>query len=338
MKWIIGVIAVVLMLLVWGFFSYGSMRDSFYEVIEGGGSASITVSEGDDVFLVADTLKDSGLIQRYWVFVVGAWQENLHKKLKAGTYDIARGQSPYEVLRILTKEVEYVGEVEVTFPEGWTAKKMADRLSARGLDGETFYAIVSGPYEHWFVRYSFLREAKATTLEGYLFPDTYRFGAGDDAEQIVSRMLDTFERKVIEALEGDFDASTRSLGEIITMASIIETEVRTTEDRKKVSNIFWKRLDDDFLLQSDATLEYVLSTNAVQHNAEDLEADTLYNSYKHKGLPPGPVSNPSVDAIKAALAPESTPYYYFLSDPATGKTYFAENYDTHLRNKTIVGL
>jgi UPF0755 protein len=117
------------------------------------------------------------------------------------------------------------------------------------------------------------------------------------------------------------------------MASIIEKEVRSTSDMKIVSGIFWNRIKNGQALQSCATLAYVLGVNKAQYSLEDTKVDSLYNTYKYRGLPPGPIANPGLDAITAAIYPESTNYNYFLSDPATGKTIYSKTLDEHNANK-----
>lgn len=129
-------------------------------------------------------------------------------------------------------------------------------------------------------------------------------------------------------------AQKKALHEIIIMASITEGEVQTDDDRKIVAGLFWNRLSIGMALGSDATLEYALGTNDKQHTIAQTKINSPYNTYLYKGLPPGPVSNPGISAINAAIYPTDSPYNYFLSDPKTGQTIFSKTFDEHVANKT----
>ncbi|KKQ14969.1 MAG: hypothetical protein US25_C0015G0002 [Candidatus Moranbacteria bacterium GW2011_GWE1_36_7] len=141
-----------------------------------------------------------------------------------------------------------------------------------------------------------------------------------------------------DALLDEISKQKKTLYDVITMASIIEGEVQTDEDRKIVSGLFWNRLKIGQAFGSDATLEYVLGGNKRQHSLAETKTDSPYNTYLYKGLPPGPVSNPGISAIRAAIYPIETEYNYFLSDPKTGKTIFSKTFEEHVVNKGKYGL
>ena len=145
-------------------------------------------------------------------------------------------------------------------------------------------------------------------------------------------MLDNFEVKFTDQMKEDAKNGNMSIYEIVTLASIIEKEVRTEEDRKIVAGIFYDRLNNNVGLQSDATVNYVTGKQALQPSADDIEVDSPYNTYKYRGLPPGPISNPSLSAIKAAIYPEKSDYFYFLTKQ-DGTTVFSKTYEEHLENK-----
>jgi UPF0755 protein len=326
-------------LLVGGYFFYTWIDNAYYERRSFTGTDQFTIEEGEEVTNIASRLETEGFINDDTVFLWGAWKNGTYSEIRSGTYDIARNLSSFEIVQILTKKEPVVKEIKVTFPEGWTVKKMAQRLNEKGLPGDAFHEQVLKPSEEIKRVYDFLEDLpEGATLEGYMFPDTYLFSESTQAEFIVQKMLDAFDTKVVQVFGEDIASQGKSLHEIIIMASIVEMEVRTQDDRDLVSGIFWSRLADDFPLQSDATLEYVLQTNAVQHTSEDLQLESPYNSYKYGGLPPGPVSQPSVISIHAAVHPQDSDYYYFLSDPKTGETHFASNFEDHKRNKIKVGL
>jgi UPF0755 protein len=171
------------------------------------------------------------------------------------------------------------------------------------------------------------------TLEGFLFPDTYRIFRDAGAERIIEKMLDNFGDKLTSQMREDIKKQERTIYETIIMASIIEKEVRTPEDMQIVSGIFWDRIKNGQALESCATLAYILGVNKAQYSEEDTKIDSLYNTYKYRGLPPSPISNPGLNAIKAAIYPKYTEYNYFLSRPDTGETVFSRTYAEHLENK-----
>jgi UPF0755 protein len=181
--------------------------------------------------------------------------------------------------------------------------------------------------------YEFLIDKpQSATLEGYLFPDTYRFYKSATPDQVVQKLLDTFGEKVILPLQDQITESKHTIFQIITLASIIEKEVKSDADRRIAAGIFWKRLELGMPLQSDATVNYITGKQALQPTNADLSTDSLYNTYKYPGLPPGPIDNPSFSAIRAVVNPEETSYLYFLTKP-DGTTVFSKTYEEHLANK-----
>ncbi|MCX6800499.1 MAG: endolytic transglycosylase MltG, partial [Candidatus Falkowbacteria bacterium] len=169
-------------------------------------------------------------------------------------------------------------------------------------------------------------------LEGYLFPDTYRIFKNASVKDIINKMLTTLESKITDQMRADVKKQGKTIHEILTMASLIEKEVRSKEDMQIVSGIFWNRVNKGMRLESDATLSYYFDDNLSAHSGDALKAETPYNSYKYEGLPPTPIGNPGLNAINAAIYPTKTNYFYFLSGN-DGTTYYAETYNAHLKNK-----
>jgi UPF0755 protein len=185
-----------------------------------------------------------------------------------------------------------------------------------------------------FAKPDFLKDAPADAdLEGFLFPDTYRVFKNATAEDIVQKLLDNFNDKLTLDLRTDIAKQGKSIFDVITMASIIEKEVKSPEDMKIVSGIFWQRTGDSYPLESCATLAYILGVNKKQYTYEDTKINSPYNTYQNAGLPPGPICNPGLAAIQAAIYPQTTDYHYFLTRPDTGATIFSKTYQEHLRNK-----
>ena len=300
---------------------------------------SITIPEGSSVWEIAEILKEKELISFPSIFVFGVWKDDLRGKFQAGIFDIPQGVTVSELAYFLTLKTSLQKEdIRITFPEGWTISQMADRLEENALPGKEFLALAKKP-DAFFDRFPFLGQLpQGATLEGFLFPDTYFFDPETSPEDIIVKMLQTFSKKVFEQNKEVFGPEGEKIFSFIVMASIIEGEVRSSEDRRLVSGIFAKRIESGMPLQSDATLAYVLEERKVQHSAEDLSKDSPYNTYKYQGLPPGPICNPSLNAIQSSIEPTVSEYWFFLNDPKTGETYFAKDFEEHKRNKAKVGL
>ena len=307
------------------YYSHGTSKETVSFVIEKG--------EGNKI--IGERLEKERLISGKYYFYYYVWSHKLTSQILPDDYELSGTMAIPEIVLTVTKEQDK--NIKVTFPEGWTSKQMAERLSAKGLTGDEFLKIVNNPGEIKN-QYSFFTDPKIKTLEGYLFPETYFFTKEMDAETMAKKMLGIFNAKITSQMQNDALKNGKTLNEIIIMASIIEGEVRTDEDRKIVSGIFWKRLKEGKALQSCATLTYVTGENKKQYSEADTKIQSLYNTYLYKGLPPAPISNPGLSAITTAIYPAKTTYNYFLSDPETGKTIFSKTYEEHTANKTKYGL
>lgn len=307
------------------FYSHNNSKENkIFEIQKGQGNGE--VSQG---------LLEENLISGKWYFYYYMKTRNLLDKIMPGKYELNGGMTIPEIASLITSQKEEY--IKITFPEGWTAKKMAERLSENGLDGEEFLKIVQNP-EEIKQKYAIINDKNIKTLEGFLFPDTYFFKPETTAENIVSKMLDNFTNKITPEIQNAIKGQNKNLYEIITMASIIEKEVNSSEDRKIVSGIFWSRIKIGQALQSCATLAFVLGENKKQYSFADTRVNSPYNTYINKGLTPGPISNPGISSITAAVYPQDSNYNYFLSDPETGKTIFSKTLEEHNTNKDKYGL
>ncbi len=300
---------------------------------------TVSIESGDNALVVGQKLTQAGIISGKYYFAFYLWRAGKLHAIVAGVYEFPKGMQIPEAMRIVTGGEVVPMRVKVTFPEGWTAKDMSQRLSANKLPGDDFLAVVKNPTQDLKNAYPFLKDLPTgATLEGYLFPDTYYFAKDVTGEEIVKKMLEDFSIKVVPVIKNDLENQKKSLFEIVTMASVVEGEVKNDSDRKIVAGLFWNRLENQMPLQSDATLEYALGTNKIQHSIAETKTDSPYNTYQNKGLPPGPVSNPGLASIVATLQPQKTDFVYFLSDPKTGKTIFAKTFEQHVANKAKYGL
>lgn len=219
-----------------------------------------------------------------------------------------------QYIKYKTEEKAISNEITVTIPEGYNVRQIGEALERAGL----------------FSKEDFVSEAQKH--EGYLFPDTYRFYKTSNSEQVIGKMRDNFAKKIAPEILSEAKRARRTLEQIIITASILEKEVKSTEDRKLAAGILWKRLGLGMGLNVDAALTYVLGKPSGELTEADLKYDSPYNTYRYRGLPPGPISNPGLDAILAALYPTASEYFYYLTDK-NGATRYARTLEEHRLNR-----
>ncbi|OIO07230.1 endolytic transglycosylase MltG [Candidatus Falkowbacteria bacterium CG_4_10_14_0_2_um_filter_41_15] len=223
-------------------------------------------------------------------------------------------------------------EKVITVIEGWNIKQIDNYLVEQGvkLDGQ----LADFKVRDYKSDYDFLADAPAgADLEGYLFPDTYRVFASTTADDVAQKMLNNFSSKVTPEMLAEISRQKKTLHQIVTMASVVEKEVTSQNDMKVVAGIFWDRIKNGQALESCATLAYVLGENKIQYTYEDTRVKSPYNTYINRGLPPGPIANPGLNAISGTIYPTYTDYNYFLSRSDTKETVFSKTYEEHTLNK-----
>jgi UPF0755 protein len=295
---------------------------------------SFSVEEGESFANIAERLEDAEVIpSSFWFRVAGKFS-GLANKVRSGTTQVTPGDRSADILGSLIYP-SGVEEVTITIPEGYTLHQIGSTVRAAlpQITEEEWDKVtgVSSP----FVQDTFVVSAQKPAdvdLEGYLFPDTYRFFIDASAEDVVERMLRTMESRVSSLGDPTGDAQNMTTHDLLTLSSIIEREVRDSEDMRQVSDIFLKRLDIGMALQSDATINYVTGGDDPSVSLADRDLDSPYNTYQYPGLPPGPISNPGMNALRAVWNPEENDYYYFLTD-SQGNVYYAKTHDEHVVNK-----
>ena len=303
-------------------------------------SSSFTISQGQGVNQISHNLVEQGIIRNSLSFETYVFLKGIQSQFKAGDYQLPSVVNLKRLTEILTQG-QSVEEWELKVIEGLTIKDIAFILENRGSfqAEELMEATGVGQPNNSFTfdisHYDFLQDKPASAhLEGYLFPDTYRFFTYSTIDDIIRKMLNNFDKKLIPQLRQDIQAQDKTIFDIITMASIIEREVMSDKDRAIVSGIFWKRLEIGMPLQADSTINYVTGKKTPAVSAQDLEVDSLYNTYKYPGLTPGPICNPSLSAIQAAIYPQESDYWYFLTEiDGEGNVHYAEDFEGHKENK-----
>ncbi|MEK9165280.1 MAG: endolytic transglycosylase MltG [Patescibacteria group bacterium] len=261
--------------------------------------------------------------------------KNLDRELQAGHYEFPEEKMSLKDLIEFLASGAKAREISFTVPEGYTIDQIDDFLVNKGLvDKEEFSRAIEEEFSIFNFQFSNNFQFSISHLEGYLFPDTYRVYNGAGAEEIIKKMLANFERKISADLLAEVKNQGRSLYEVITMASILEREVKIEEDMKLVADILWRRLKSDMQLEVDSTLNYVLTDDERRASLtfDQLKIDSPYNTYKYKGLPPTAICNPGLKAIRAAIYPEPNDYWFYLSKP-DGETMFAKTYEKQVMNK-----
>jgi UPF0755 protein len=287
-------------------------------------SVVFTIKKGDGGREIAVNLEEKDLIKVATLFRIYNIFKGTSGELQAGEYLL----SPSMTVPEITKKF-VLGDViteNITIIEGWSLKEIGQYLGEKGFSEEEFLELAKKDFSPEF---DFLKDKpKDMNLEGYIFPDTYEIQKGETLEDILIKTLQNFDRKLTQDLRQEIENQGNTIFEIVTMASMIEKEVKTFEDKKIVSGILWKRLENNMPLQVDATISYITGKKAMNISVEETEIDSPYNTYKYKGLPLGPICNPGLESILASIYPESSDYWYYLSTP-DGKTIFSKTLEEH---------
>lgn len=297
----------------------------------------LEIPKGASVGEIALKLKDADLIRSKLGFQSLVWFKGVSQKLQAGEYSFEDKMSLADIVRMLTQGLGALNEKQFTIIEGWGKDEIVDYFKERGvMEKEDFTAIVRQGCQAAGVDcedFQFLSDKPSNIgLEGYLFPDTYRVFKDANAQDVIVRLLENFDSKLTPEMRNDITEQGKKIFDVVRMASIVEAEVPHEEDRPIVAGILWKRLDANMALQVDSTLNYATGGKNAALTREELAIDSPYNTYKYRGLPPTPIGNPGLSALRAAIYPTHTAYWYFLSDE-DGVTHFGRTLEEHNANK-----
>ncbi len=320
-----------------------SVGNDVFALVKSDAEYTVVVPEGADIDDIADILAENGIIKYPTVFKIYSMLRKDNGNFVAGEYSITPAQDYDDLLYAFKPKKPKRTEVSVTIPEGYTVDDIIDLFVSKGMGTREGFvdAIQNYDFEFWFLDelQGNMDPARPYRLEGYLFPDTYYFYSDSSEETILYKMLSNFNAKFPEEYKIRCEELGMTVDQVITLASIIQMEAKYADEYGKVSSVFHNRMnkprETNGKLESDATIQYALDERKQDLTEADLNMDSPYNTYLYAGLPPGPISNPCLNAINWAMYPDKTDYYYFVATK-TGRSLFAETLSEHNKNVASV--
>jgi len=314
-----------------------SCYDSAYHERQGE-EIVFTVKNGEGVSQVAIKLFQNGIVDSQFCFKYYVWRNDLSAKIQAGKYILHKESSAQNVVSTLVSGEVISRERDVKIIEGLRDDEIGQYLENQSVGTKNeFLKVVAVPLKSWSLPFSppdFLTLADQDKgLNGFLFGDTYRIYDDAGVNDVLYKMLSNLNNKLSQSDVEAIKNNDYSLNEIMVLASIIEKEVRGDNDRRVVSGILRKRLDIGMRLEVDSTINYITKKKNPQSTYSDLQIESPYNTYKNYGLPPGPICNPSLGSILAAIYPKESSYLFYLNRLDTGETIFSHDFNEHIRNK-----
>ena len=297
-------------------------------------NAEIIIEEGSGSRKIAKLLKEEGVIGSHLAFLVRLQFSEYSGKLQYGTYEVKNGMSMNQLFKILATEGAKENTINLTVPEGYTAEMIGARLEEKGVCTKKAFleaASTKEGYDFEWLSDIEEKEGKKYILQGYLYPDTYNIYKTASPKEIITLMLENFEKHYKE-IETD-----QSMDRIVILASVIERETSVPSERVTIAGVIENRIKKDMRLQIDPTALYPLTDGMYDKKKvtyDDLKIDSPYNTYRNKGLPVGPICNPSVDCMKAAANPEKHEYLYYHTKSADSKEHeFFKTYKEHINSQ-----
>lgn len=285
----------------------------------------VVIPSGASTTKIADILESEGLIRNATLFKVLSKDLGADGKMQAGEYIVSKSMSSEGMINKFISGDVYIETFMFTIPEGFERRQIAEKLAGEGLIDETrFNALLA---EKSF-DYRFLESIDAaTSLEGFLFPETYEMKAGSNEEAIINKMLSQFNVIFKDEYYNRAEELGMTINEVITLASVIEREAQLDTERALVSGVFHNRINKGWKLQSCATVQYILGERKEVLSYDDIAIESPFNTYINAGLPPSPIASPGEKSIIAALYPEETDYMFFVAS--------GDNNGSHIFSKTL---
>lgn len=319
------ILAILIFLSLGGLFYYRAVNSPDTFLSANSQPVLVTIKQGMNVKQIGDHLYQNGIIGNVAVFRIAAKLKGLENSLQAGEYAIVPGTSMSRVLQMMAQgETAYR---QLTVPEGYTIDQIADLLEKKRLGAASrFRAAAQKNKAPADASQSFTGKY---SVEGYAFPNTYRFSSAATEEQILLLMLQEFDKQVTPEMKDRAQALGLPMRDVIILASLVEKEAQLAQDRPIIAAVFINRLKMGMPLQSCATIQYILGYPKPELSVQDTMISSPYNTYQNMGLPPGPIANPGLAAIQAVLYPAQTDYLYFVADKQ-GAHHFSKTYEEHL--------
>ena len=269
-------------------------------------SVKVTIPKGASLKEVSTTLQDYNIIRNERSFLLAVKTLGYEKDMPAGRFKLVKASTNFDIIDQLVNGIQV--NKRVTILEGWTidviAKELHDKI---GIDQDEFKSACTNELLLWKWGIS------EKTVEGYLFPNTYLFSEEEDVQDIIGRMINEYKQRITLEFRDRMQELGMEEKEIITLASIIEGEAIYDKERAVISGVYHNRLNIGMRLQADPTIQYIINDSPRRLLNKDLKIKSPYNTYLNKGLPPGPINNPGIESIKAALYPAETDYIYFVA-------------------------
>jgi len=296
----------------------------------------VEIAQGESLTQITINLQKAGIVQNKTLFVSYIRLKGVAKSIKAGTHNLPGNLSVRSLVNNLISGATIENEMNITILEGWNLRDIASMLKeAKVISSDQELFSLTGFPAQTNPTLSLLPESiyipAGNSLEGVLFPDTYRVYKNSKPGEVLSKILDNFDQKMADLAQVK-NESGLSPYEVLTLASIVAKEGKTLEDKKMVAGIFLNRLRDSIALRSDATVNYLTQKVTDNPSLKDLDVDSMYNTYMYRGLPPGPISNPGADDILAVRQPTKSNYFYFLNTKE-GKLIYSKTFEEHVANR-----
>lgn len=295
---------------------------------------SVNIPEGSSTADISNILKENNLIKNKLVFDIHSKLTGKSSKYKAGMYDLNTDMDQEKIMNELVEGGKLRASSSFTIPEGFELKQISQRLESKGLINQEKFLSLTNKASNFSSDYEFLQDLpEESSLEGYLYPNTYEVFEDSTEEEIIRKMLDAFKKVYTSDLKKKGETLGMDTNKIMTLASIIEREAVLEKERPIMSGVFHNRLNVDMPLQSCATVQYALGERKPVLSNKDVQIKSNYNTYINAGLPPSPISSPGIESIEAAVNPENVDYLFFVRTGDDGSHTFTTTYNEHLKAK-----
>ncbi len=295
----------------------------------------VTIPKGASSKKIGEILYDHGLIRNATIFRYYNQYKGTGTGLKAGDYKLTKGMAIDQLIAKLSAGEVFFETFTFTIPEGLSILQIADLLEKKGYVNKKVFLkeVNEGDFDFDFIKAIPENKDRKYRLEGYLFPETYEMKKGATEHEIIARLLKQFDLIVTDEWKNELEKRNMTLDEAVRLASIVEREAVIAEERPIIAGVFYNRMRDKWLLQSCATVQYVLGKQRDVITYADLEVEDPYNTYIHAGLPPSAISNPGEASLKAVVYPENHNYFFFVTKKdGSGSHHFSKTYAEHQKN------